>query len=129
MIDLTRTIRLLEAKRLELLNQLQAIDKALAALHGTDTKVSAAEAQPPIVDVPRVTVIKPKRTLSEAHKHAMIEGRRRAREIKRLSSGETETRPDERVPAIAQPTDLTPRLVKRELTVEPLHEFLKSHVN
>jgi hypothetical protein len=132
MIDLGRTIRMLEVKREELVSQLQAIDKAIAALHGTDAVVSASREQSNVVETPPVIVIKvikPKRALSESHKQALIDGRRRAHQARQAATSRIESDSGESLPVLAKATDMTPRLVKRELAVEPLEKFLETHLN
>jgi hypothetical protein len=91
MIDLNDAVRLLQAKRNELAAQLDAVDKALAALSvvpataGPDesSRVAPEPTSSPVVP----TRVKPARTLSDEHKHALKEGRRRARHSKAAAAG------------------------------------------
>ena len=113
---------LLNEQRQDLLNQLGAIDKALAVLRGAGTTVAGA---PPVEpDVPaghaaavlprRVT---PRRVLSDAHRQAMLVGGRKAREAKNAAKGLAREMPaDSFIPAIGTrgaPQAQAPRLVKR----------------
>ena len=115
MVNLEPTIQLLHDKRRELLEQLNAIERAIQALASADSSLStqtppAAETKEGTVAAPAaIVVIPPKRALSEAHKDALLEGRRKAREAKLLRSQGLE--PGK--PAIALPPDPLPRLVKR----------------
>src|SRR5678816_4176449 len=93
MVDLHVAVSLLKAKRNELADQLDAVDKALAALTGFTGDGSATpganpaattETDPGIVIPTRLT---PRRTLSDDHKHAMSEGRRKARHAKAAATG------------------------------------------
>jgi hypothetical protein len=112
---------MLEAQRRELLEQVAAIDRAIDAL---STGPETAEPRPARSEVtpediaetmpPRPT--KARRVLSDAHKQALIAGRRRAREAHDVARGLAREMPDDGfVPAIGtraadgQP----PRLVKR----------------
>jgi hypothetical protein len=117
MINLEPTIQLLHDKRRELLEQLNAIDRAIQALAFVDASLStrtppaAGPTQDePVVGAPvAVVVIPPKRVLTDSQKKALLEGRRKAREAKlRRSQGLEPGRP-----AISLPPDPLPRLVKR----------------
>jgi len=95
-------VNLLRAKREELLDQLKAVDKALAALGG-----SGGAIQP--------TRLKAPRTLSEDHKHALNEGRRKARHGKDAAAGFARELP-ELSPGLTPASSAAgrqPRLVKR----------------
>ena len=135
MVNLDSTTTMLQDKRRELIDQLDAIDRAIAALKGTTVASCTQEQKPqarhtaPVKTPSEVlpTVVKPQRILSDAHKQKLIEGRRRAREAKDVARGVArQPLGDEFVPALAQSTDQLPRLVKqnhnRELTIEPLTE-------
>lgn len=117
--DLKGIVSALQATRRELAKQLEAIDKAIAALaSGRSTEAAEAtdlaqsEARGPLVP----TRLKPKRVLGEAHKEALAKGRRKAREARDAAAGRAREMPDESfVPALApgggsQP----PRLIKRQ---------------
>jgi hypothetical protein len=120
MIDLNDAVTLLQAKRKELADQLDAVDKALAALRGVDVPGPAAPvaklATPPAETTPSVvlpTKLKPRRTLTDEHKHALSEGRRKAHHSKAAAKG-LAREPIEQAPALASTGDgRQPRLVKR----------------
>ena len=119
MIDLNDAVTLLQAKRKELADQLDAVDKALAALRSVDGAGSAAPvAKPatPAETTPSVvlpTKLKPRRTLSDEHKHALSEGRRKAHHSKAAAKG-LAREPIDQAPALAPTGDgRQPRLVKR----------------
>jgi hypothetical protein len=85
MADLNTTIRMLEQQKDELLEQVNALIRAIAALKGTDR---GARLPPPAAE-PRVpasarAAARPKRkrhfVLSEEHKQKLLEGQRRSRE-------------------------------------------------
>ena len=121
MATLKRIVRMLEAQRRQLLDQVDAIDKAITALGSAGTDVE--EAHPAAPDAPAEqtagivmpTHVKARRVLSESHKQALIAGKRRAREAKNVASGLAREMPDEGfVPAIGRRGDRQPpRLVKR----------------
>lgn len=123
MVKLNRIVGMLEEQRRELLNQLDAIDKAIAALNGVETTV--AETPPAEPDIPAeqpASVVIPrrvqaKRVLSDSHRQALIVGRRRARDAKDVAKGLARELPGESfVPAIGTRGDhQPPRLVKRPL--------------
>ena len=121
MTDLNDAVRLLQAKRKELADQLDAVDRALAALSPVSGGVTArpeenpraAPAQASSTVVP--TRLKPARTLSDEHKHALKEGRRKARHSKDAAAGlARETiNPSPRVAPASTVDGVQPRLVKR----------------
>jgi len=128
MVDLERSIQILLATRGALLDQIDAIDRAVAALRG-ETLPTATQARPSVVSPLEVVVqkVRPRRVLSDEHKHKLAEGRRKAREAQGMVSGEVrESVGDSFVPALAVTVDETPRLVKRTsaraLTVVPDEE-------
>jgi len=86
MADLNATIRLLEQQRDELLDQVNAIIRAIAALKGTDgsTRRPIALADSPAAATPRAAKVRRKRqfTLTEEHKQKLLAGQRRAREAR-----------------------------------------------
>src|SRR5687768_3046724 len=93
MIDLNDAVRLLQAKRKELVAELEAVDKALAALSGvgdTARRTPEGDHQEAIQRASRTVVptkLKPPRTLSDEHKHALTEGRRKARHARDAAAG------------------------------------------
>jgi hypothetical protein len=114
-IDLDSSLRTLYAKRTELLNQMDAIDTALAALAAAGITVVNAPEPPEVADdvtspvVP--TRIKARRVLSDEHRQALIDGRRMARHRRAVDEGRAREllAPS---PAPSQAAGL-PRLVKR----------------
>ena len=91
-INLDGSLRTLRAKRTELLNQVDAIDTALAALATAGiTAVDAPTPQPEAVDdvtAPVVpTRIKARRVLSDEHRQALLDGRRMARHRRAVAEG------------------------------------------
>ena len=120
MATLKQIVRMLEGQRRELLDQLDGIDRAIAALGGAGTE--AEEARPAASDVlaedtagtvlPRH--VKARRVLSDAHKEALIAGKRKAREAHDVAKGLAREMPDDSfVPAIGTRGDRqTPRLIK-----------------
>jgi hypothetical protein len=131
MINLEPTIQMLRDKRVELVRQISAIDSAIRTL--SDDQIAAAahaggaqrETETSLQTVPSpsaVVPVRPQRVLTEAHKQALVEGRRRAREAKRLTALGLASPPSQ--PEKSSAFDLTPRLVKRprlrELAVEAL---------
>ena len=117
MITLDRILRDLEEQRRELLDQLAAVEKAIAAL------AAAAASRAPESDAPAETgpgaivarLVKPRRVLSDSHKQALVVSKRRAREIQEAAKGlAREKHDDSFVPAIGKRGDRQPpRLVKR----------------
>jgi hypothetical protein len=121
MVDLQEAVSLLKVKRKELAEQLDAVDKALAVLTGRADDGSAAPEKnraatterDPSVALP--TRLKPRRTLSDEHKHALSEGRRKARHSKAAAAGHARELSDQ-APALAPASSADgrqPRLVKR----------------
>ena len=93
MIDLNDTVRLLQAKREELLDQLDALDTALGALSRAGLAVTTPRDGNPQETTEQAasavlpTKLKPRRSLSDEHKHALKEGRRKARQQKDAAEG------------------------------------------
>jgi hypothetical protein len=120
---LKQIVRMLEAQRRALLEQLDAIDRAIAALGSTGPE--AVDARPAAPDVPAEhtagtvlpTQVKARRVLSDSHKQALVTGRRKAHEAKNVASGLAREMPDDGfVPAIGRRGDRQPpRLVKRTI--------------
>jgi hypothetical protein len=132
MVDLEKSILLLLAKRERLVDQIDAIDRAVAALRGNERQgsgVPEADAKSVAIQLSDVVVhkVRPKRRLSDEHKQKLIEGRRKARQAKAVAAGDArEALSDAFRPALATPLDKAPRLVKktgRELTTVPDHEM------
>ena len=124
MLDLTRIVSALRTTRQQLVEQLLAVDKAIAALESTQP----AEVEPPTVDdAPppediatvdepvALTILKPKRTLADSHREAMATGRRKARDAKEVAAGLAREMPDDTfVPALSsRGGNQPPRLVKK----------------
>ena len=121
MVDLKDAVSLLRAKRKELVDQLEAVDKALSVLTGVAGTVTVAhEADPPEApertpDTVLPTRLNPPRTLSDEHKHALKEGRRKARHSKDAAAGLAREMTD-LSPGLAsrsRASGQSPRLVKR----------------
>jgi hypothetical protein len=121
MVNLGDAVRLLRAQRKELSDQLDAVDNALAALGeprgvprtGSEgnSQVAARETVTEVLP----TRLKPSRTLSDEHRHALKEGRRKARHSKDVAAGRAREMSDPRPGlAVASSTDdRRPRLVKQ----------------
>ena len=120
MTDLHDAVRLLQAKRKELADELDAVDKALAALSRVGgAEAAAAKENPPLrpETAPAgvlATKLKPRRTLSDEHKHSLSEGRRKAHHSKAAAAGLARELLDQ-APALATASGdaRQPRLVKR----------------
>jgi hypothetical protein len=115
-IDVESSLRTLHAKRTELLNQVDAIDAALAALASAGiTVVNAPEPQPEAADDVTSPVapirVKARRVLSDEHRQALLDGRRMARHRRAVDEGRArELLAPSRAPSEAAGL---PRLVKR----------------
>ena len=110
MVNLGDAVRLLRAQRKELSDQLDAVDKALTAL-GEPCGV----ARTTMTDVLPTTQKSP-RTLSDEHRHALKEGRRKAHHSKEVAAGRAREASDPR-PGLALASsadDQRPRLVKQK---------------
>ena len=121
MVNLSDAVRLLRAQRKELSDQLDAVDKALAALGeprdaprtGSEGNPQGAAGETMIAVLP--TRLKPPRTLSEEHRHALREGRRKARHSQDVAAGRAREMSD-RHPGVAlgsSADERHPRLVKQ----------------
>jgi hypothetical protein len=115
MADFSATIKTLQQQRHELLDQVAAIDRAIAALNGADkpnrTPGLTDKPTPARAAAPSRPAGRKRRgfTLSEEHKRKLVEGRKRAREARTAPQVAVE----EPVPAIAGWTgEGSPRLVK-----------------
>jgi hypothetical protein len=121
MVNLDDAVTLLRAHRKELSDQLDAVDKALAALgepRGVPRTGSEGNpqgtAEETVTDV-LPTRLKPPRKLSDDHRHALEEGRRKARHSKEVAAGRAREMSDPR-PGLALASsadDRRPRLVKQ----------------
>lgn len=121
MVNLDPIVRQLNEQRRELVEQLAAVDAAIAALANLGTAVPAGPPAEPDVPVelaageivPRR--LKAKRVLSDSHKHALVVSKRRARGAKEAAKGlARDLHDDSFVPAIGKRGDRqAPRLVKR----------------
>ena len=121
MVNLSDAVRLLRAQRKELSDQLDAVDKALAALgepRGVST--TGSEGNPHGTAGETVTEVlptrlTPPRKLSDEHRHALKEGRRKAHHSKEVAAGRAREASDPR-PGLALASsadDQRPRLVKQ----------------
>jgi hypothetical protein len=117
-VALDSSAKKLQAKRQALLDQLEAIDKALAihaskgiAVANTGEPVAPEEATSPVV----ATRVKPQRVLSDEHRHAVREGRRKARHARDAAAGRAREMLDPSlVFSPASKATGAPRLVKRD---------------
>ena len=129
MVNLRRTVEMLQATRNELVKELDAVDRAIAALSEAEGGIAGADEEKTdaVEPAPRdlvATTVKPKRVMSDAHRQAIIAGRRKGREAKEVAAGRAREMPAEGfVAAIAtgKGSD-APRLVKRprELVAAPV---------
>jgi len=126
MATLTRIIGMLQEQRRELLDQLGAIDRAIAELHGAGAAAAdprRVEPEVPCEEVPADMTpgavvprrVKPRRVLSDSHKQTLVLSTRKAREARDAAKGLAREMPgDSFVPAIGTRGDRQPpRLVKR----------------
>jgi hypothetical protein len=120
MVSLSDANRL-RARRKELSDQLDAVDRALAALTGpgsastTSLDGNSQQAAGQTASAVLPTRLKPPRTQSDEHRHASKEGRRKARHSKEAAAGRARELPDPRsglVPA-SSADSRRPRLVKQ----------------
>jgi len=123
MAEMNQIRSMLEEKRQELADQLNAVDRAIAALDSARASVAeTAPAEPDIrVELADSAVlprpVESRRVLSDAHKEAISAGKRRARAAKDAAKGIAREVPDDSfVPAIKmRGTSQVPRLVKRPI--------------
>jgi hypothetical protein len=132
MVDLKDAVSLLRAKRKELMDQLEAVDKALSVLSGVAGTVAvlperavspervAPEANPPEASDVQPNEVLPTRLnspriLSDEHRHALKEGRRKARHSKDAAAGLARemTDPTPGLASASHARSQPPRLVKR----------------
>jgi hypothetical protein len=122
MVSFTDAVRLLRAQRKELSDQLDAVDKALAALgeppnvpgagSAGNTQGAARDAMTEIVP----TRLKPARKLSDQHRHALTEGRRNASHSREVAAGRARelSAPRPGLASAASADARRPRLVKQK---------------
>ena len=116
-IDIEGTAGLLRAKREALLDQLNAVDRALAELSAAGILVANAPqllaAEPTIQTTSPIvpTRVTPRRVLSDEHRHALTEGRRKARHSKDVDAGRAREMVNPAPPSTAA---RLPRLIKRQ---------------
>ena len=85
MVEMNRIRSMLEEKRQELADQLNAVDRAIAALNSARTPVTKTRpAEPDVraevaVSAVLLRPVEPRRVLSDAHREAISVGKRRAR--------------------------------------------------
>ena len=121
MVEMNRIRSMLEKQRQELADQLNAVDRAIAALNsartpGTETRPAEPDVRAELtVSTVLPTPVEPRRGLSDAHKEAISAGKRRARAAKDVAKGLAREVPDDSfVPAIrTRGNSPSPRLVKR----------------
>jgi hypothetical protein len=106
--EMTRIVELLQGQRRVLVEQLEAVDKAIAALHVADAIDDVPE--------PAAQYVKARRTQTASHKHAIAVGKRNARNARDAAKGlMREIQGDDFVPAIgARGAPGAPRLVKKK---------------
>jgi hypothetical protein len=132
---LNQILSLLTAQRRALLDQLEAIDEAIAAVHRAEAvaappagvhfepQTAASPAAGPAVDSSLDPVaadviarrVTPRRALSDEHKQALAAGARKAREAREVAKGAArEALGDAFVPAVGtRSVAQAPRLVKK----------------
>jgi hypothetical protein len=118
MVNLDEAVKLLRAQRKELLDQLESVDKALAALgepRGLPAEENSQAAAAETVTEVLPTRVKPPRKLSDEHRHALKEGRRNARHSKEVAAGRARELSDPRpgLASAASADGRQPRLVKQ----------------
>ncbi|OFW14455.1 MAG: hypothetical protein A3F70_07270 [Acidobacteria bacterium RIFCSPLOWO2_12_FULL_67_14] len=121
MAEMKQIVELLQQQRRALMDQLAAVDRALSALGGKGAPVAAAESiddpgAESVSDDLRPTHVKARRTQTDAHKHAISAGKRRARHARDAAKGLVrEVHDDDFMPAVGRRgDDSAPRLVKRQ---------------
>jgi len=123
MVEMNQIRSMLEEKRQELADQLNAVDRAIAALNSGSTPVTETRPAEPDVraELTESAVlpkpVEPRRVLSDAHKEAISVGKRKARAAKDVAKGlAREVLDDSFVPAIrTRGNSQSPRLVKRPI--------------
>ena len=123
MVEENQKHSMLEEKRQELVDQLDAVDREIAALNSARTPVTETRpAEPDVRAELAVSAVlsrrvEPRRVLSDAHKEAISAGKRRARAARDVAKGLARHVPDDSfVPAIrTRGSSQSPRLVKRPI--------------
>jgi hypothetical protein len=122
MAELTRIVALLHEQRRALMDQVDAVDRAIAALDGAGAGAEEAElAEAPVVGKTSEAIpprqVKSRRTQTDSHKHAIAVGKRKARHARDAAKGlAREAHEDGFVPAIGvRGQNEAPRLVKRPI--------------
>lgn len=91
MAELSSIVAMLHAQRRELVEQLAAVDRAIAALDipagATSDPHPVASAVPPAPSVVAPTRVKAQRLQTDEHKHAVSAGRRKARAARDAANG------------------------------------------
>ena len=124
MATLVQIIGMLDEQRRSLLDQLDAVDRAIAALNAATPPEPAASAVSSTnlssTNLPSSKVM-PRRVLTDAHKQALLVGRRKARNVKDVAKGHArEMLGESFVPAIGTKSDgQAPRLVKQPIRSTP----------
>jgi len=107
MAEMRQIVKLLEEQRRALMDQLAAVDKAIAALDSADDPAEPAARQ-----------VKARRMQTDSHKHAIAVGKRKARNARDAAKGlMREVHDDDFVPAVGRRGDGdadAPRLVKKK---------------
>lgn len=114
---------MLDEQRRELLDRLDAINRAIAALNSAGIAVADTPLAEPDVPAEQTTTavvprrVKPKRVLSDSHKQSLVVGSRKAREAREAAKGLAREMPDDSfAPAIGARGDRQlPRLVKQPI--------------
>jgi hypothetical protein len=118
---LNQIVGMLEKQRRDLLAQLAAVDKAIAALQSAPASVAetpSPEPQPAADQAAGEVLprrVTPKRVLSDEHKQALVVAKRRSRNAQEAAKGLAREMPvDSFVPAIGKRGERqAPRLIKR----------------
>lgn len=91
MAELSSIVAMLHAQRRELVEQIAAVDRAIAALDipasATSDPGPVASAAPPAPSVVAPTRVKAQRLQTDEHKHAVSAGRRKARAARDAANG------------------------------------------
>ena len=120
MAESNRIVSMLQEQRRQLLHELSAIDRAIAAACGEEAPLvqTPPPVEPAIPGDPATGEALPqkvaaRRVLSDEHKYAVADGKRRARHAREAARGLARDLPDEDfVPAIQGRGEGQPRLVK-----------------
>ena len=120
MVNFSDAVRLLRAQRKELSDQLDAVNRALAALGEPCRVPRTGSAGNPLAAAGETvtevlpTRLKPPRKLSDEHSHALKEGRRKAHHSREVAAGRAREMSEPRPGLALAPgaDDPRPRLVK-----------------